>query len=75
MNGKSPLADAKKFTSMATDTGSYGHKEGPVFLKKKDLNKWRQGFGSKRTEKDPNAMDTTPGRARVRRMTTTNVHA
>src|SRR6266403_3782599 len=38
--------------------------------KKKDLNRWRQGFGSKRTEKDPNAMDTTPGRARVRRMTT-----
>src|SRR6267378_1749873 len=38
--------------------------------KRKDLNQWRQGFGSKRTEKDPNAMDTTPGRARVRRMTT-----
>ncbi len=38
--------------------------------KKKDLNRWRQGFGSKRTEKDPNAMDTTPGRACVRRMTT-----
>ncbi len=38
--------------------------------KKKDLNRWRQGFGSKRTEKDPNAMDTTPGWTRVRRMTT-----
>jgi len=38
--------------------------------KKKDLNRWRQGFGSKRTDKDPNAMDTTPGRTRTRRMTT-----
>ncbi len=38
--------------------------------KKRDLNRWRQGFNSKRTEKDPNAMDTTPGRTRARRMTT-----
>jgi len=34
------------------------------------LNKWRQGFNSKRAEKDPNAMDTTPGRTRAQRMTT-----
>src|SRR5882762_3923724 len=38
--------------------------------KRKDLNRWRQGFNSKRAEKDPNAMDTTPGRTRARRMTT-----
>src|SRR6266404_9240999 len=38
--------------------------------KKKDLNQWRQGFGSKRTERDPNAMDTSPGRTRAQRMTT-----
>jgi len=38
--------------------------------KKKELNRWRQGFGSKRTEKDPNTMDTTPGRTRARGMTT-----
>src|SRR6266404_1175986 len=37
--------------------------------KKKDLNRWRQGFNSKRTEKDPNAMDTTPGCTCARRMT------
>ncbi len=38
--------------------------------KKKDLNRWRQGFNSKRMEKDPNAMDTTPGRTCARHMTT-----
>src|SRR6267378_1117303 len=38
--------------------------------KKKDLNRWRQGFNSKRTDKDPNAMDTTLGHTRARRMTT-----
>ena len=38
--------------------------------KKKDLNRWRQGFNSKRADKDLNAMDTTPGRTRARRMTT-----
>src|SRR6266404_508026 len=37
--------------------------------KKKDLNKWWQGFNSKRAECDPNAMDTTPGRTRACRMT------
>ncbi len=39
-------------------------------LKKKDLNRWQQGFNSKRTDKDPNAMDTTRGRTRAQRMTT-----
>jgi len=29
--------------------------------KKKDLNKWHQGFNSKRASQDPNTMDTTPG--------------
>jgi len=38
--------------------------------KKKDLNKWRQGFNSKRADRDPNTMDTTPGRTRACRMTT-----
>ncbi len=38
--------------------------------KKKDLNRWRQGFNSKQTEKDPNAMDTTPGRTHAHCMTT-----
>ncbi len=38
--------------------------------KKKDLNKWRQGFNSKRADRDPNAMDTTPGRTWAQRMTT-----
>jgi len=38
--------------------------------KKKDLNRWRQGFNSKRTDKDPNAMDTTLGHTRACRMTT-----
>ncbi len=38
--------------------------------KKKDLNRRRQGFNSKCADKDPNAMDTTPGRTRARRMTT-----
>jgi len=38
--------------------------------KKRDLNKWRQGFNSKRTEQDPNAMDTTPGHTRTHCMTT-----
>ncbi len=37
---------------------------------KKDLNRWRQGFSSKRADKDPNAMDTTPGRTHAHRMTT-----
>src|SRR6266404_4320736 len=39
-------------------------------LKKKDLNRWRQGFNSKCADKDPNAMDTTPGRTHAQRMTT-----
>src|SRR5882762_5138846 len=38
--------------------------------KKKDLNKWQQGFNSKRADKDPNTMDTTPGRTRACHMTT-----
>src|SRR5882762_4212668 len=38
--------------------------------KKRDLNRWRQGFNSKRTDKDPNAMNTTPGRTRAHHMTT-----
>src|SRR6266404_7919138 len=38
--------------------------------KKKDLNKWCQGFNSKCTERDPNAMDTTLGHTCACRMTT-----
>jgi len=38
--------------------------------KKKDLNRWHQGFNSKHVERDPNAMDTTPGHTHARRMTT-----
>ncbi len=38
--------------------------------KKKDLHRWRQGFNSKCTEKDPNTMDTTLGRTHARQMTT-----
>ncbi len=38
--------------------------------KKKDLNRWQQGFNSKHADKDPNAMDTTPGRTCARQMTT-----
>ena len=38
--------------------------------KKKDFNKWRQGFNSKRVDKDPNTMDTTPGCTCAHRMTT-----
>jgi len=38
--------------------------------KKKDLNKWQQGFNSKHTDRDPNAMDTTLGRTCARHMTT-----
>ncbi len=45
-------------------------KKDQSLLKKKDLNRWRQGFNSKRVEKDPNTMDTTPGRTRACHMTT-----
>src|SRR6266404_1648185 len=38
--------------------------------KKKDLNKWCQGFNSKCTDHDPNTMDTTPGHTRTCHMTT-----
>ncbi len=38
--------------------------------KKKDFNKWQQGFNSKRASQDPNTMDTTPGHTRAWCMTT-----
>jgi len=38
--------------------------------KKKDLSKWCQGFNSKCTDCDPNAMDMTPGCTCAHRMTT-----
>jgi len=38
--------------------------------KKKDLNKWCQGFNSKRADRDPNTMDTTLGCTRAHCMTT-----
>ncbi len=38
--------------------------------KKKDLNKWCQGFNSKCTGRDPNTMDMTPGHTRACHMTT-----
>ena len=39
-------------------------------MKKKDLNKWHQGFNSKHTNHNPNAMDTTSGHTHTRCMTT-----
>ena len=50
--------------------GVQDNKKDQSSSKKKDLNKWRQGFNSKRTDRDPNAMDTTPGRTRACHMTT-----
>ena len=50
--------------------GVSDNKKDQSLSKKKDLNKWCQGFNSKCMERDPNAMDTTPGHTRARRMTT-----
>jgi len=50
--------------------GVGNNKKDQSLSKKKDLNKWCQGFNSKRTECDPNTMDMTPGHTCTCHMTT-----
>src|SRR6266404_4121833 len=54
--------------------GISDNKKDQSLLKKRDLNKWCQGFNSKCTDRDPNAMDMTLGHTHARHLTT-NKHA